>query len=86
MEVLSIGSTTGNRQSDHILPYLPKFRNRFGGLPTIAEEITLKAMSIPLGDVECITKTIVKVKGPAWYLRTRKGIINTSFRSILPEY
>lgn len=64
VEVLSIGSTTGSRQSDDILPYLPKFRNRFGGLPTIAEEMKLKAMSIPLSDIECITKTTVKVKGP----------------------
>ncbi|SLM40354.1 dead deah box rna helicase [Lasallia pustulata] len=60
VELLSIGSTTVSRQSVDTLPYLPKFRTFFGGMPA-AEEVKFKTMNIPLSGIECITKTIVKV-------------------------
>lgn len=61
VEVLSIGLTTRNRQSVDILPYLPKFRNQFAALPTKPEEMKLKVVHVPFSDIECITKTIVKI-------------------------
>ena len=35
-----------------------------------------KVLKISLSDVECVTKTQVKVRGPLWKLRMKKGIDN----------
>lgn len=76
VEVLSIGATVAVRQSNDLLPYGPKFRKLFIGLPKSAPEMSLKALKIPLVDIESIIKTVVKVSGPLWYLKIKKGINN----------
>lgn len=42
-------------------------------LPTSASDMTLKVFKIPLTDLECVTNTVVKLGGPAWYLNIKKG-------------
>jgi antiviral helicase SKI2 len=61
------------RHPSDILPFLPTFRHLFGLLPDRATDMTLKTCRIPLGDVECVTNTLVKVGGPIWYLNIKKG-------------
>ena len=82
IEVLSIGAITSVRRSEDMLPYLPTFRQFFVPLPRTAAEMTLKAIKVFLVDLECVTKTTVKVRGPMLYLKIRKGI-DTLYRSIL---
>ena len=61
IEVLSIGATVSTRQSNDLLPYMPKLRKFFTCLPNKVAEMSVKIMKIPLVDVECVTRTIVKV-------------------------
>jgi antiviral helicase SKI2 len=46
----------------------------FSKLPTRAEDVKSAVGSVDLEDVECVTVTAVKVRGPPWYLQVRKGI------------
>ena len=85
IEVLSIGAITSTRRSEDTLPYLPAFRQFFVPLPRTAAEMTLKAIKVSLIDLECITKTTVKVRGPIWYLQIRRGV-DAEYRSILWRY
>jgi len=54
------------------LPFLPIFRNLFRPLPSCAADMNLKTCRIPLGDVETVTNTIIKIGGPIWYLNIKK--------------
>ena len=74
LEVLSVQSKAPARQSSDLLPYIQEFRPLFAPLPSNAGDMDLKVLKVPLSDVECITKTVVKVKGPSWYLKVKKGI------------
>lgn len=47
-------------------------------LPTEVAELELKVLKVPLRDVDSVTGTIVKFKGPAWHLGIRKGNEPTS--------
>lgn len=42
-------------------------------LPTRAHDMTLNVCRVPLSDVECVTKTLVKIGAPIWYLHIKKG-------------
>ena len=46
----------------------------FSGLPERAGEIKSAVTNVNLEDVECVTVTAIKVRGPPWYLQVRKGI------------
>jgi antiviral helicase SKI2 len=46
----------------------------FSQLPRRAEDVKSSVTSVNLEDVECVTVTVVKVRGPPWYLQIRKGI------------
>lgn len=46
----------------------------FSKLPNRAEDVGSAVTSVNLEDVECVTVTVVKVRGPPWYLQVRKGI------------
>ena len=85
VELLSIGATVSTRQSSDLVPYLPRFRRFFAPLPKTAAQMALKTMRIAVTDILCVTRTIIKVGGPLWYLRIRKGI-DTCNRSILSIY
>lgn len=76
LQVLEIGTMNWRRQESDLLPYLPRFRYLFAPLPRNPSEMQLNAVFVPLMDVECVTGTTVKVKGPVWYLKIKKGIDN----------
>lgn len=61
IDVLSIGLRNPARQLYDLLPFLPKFRSFLDGLPSSAAEIDLKVLKVGLNDIECVTKTLVKV-------------------------
>jgi antiviral helicase SKI2 len=46
----------------------------FSKLPTRTEDVKSAVTGVNLEDVECVTVTVVKVRGPHWYLQVRKGI------------
>ena len=62
IEMLSMGSSIATRQSSDLLPFVPKFKQFFTALPRTPAEMNLKTIRIPLSDIECITKTMVKVR------------------------
>ena len=76
VELLSLGSKNPTRYPNDLLPYLPKFRQFFSKLPTQVAEMELNVLKIPLSDVDAVTGTIVKVRGPLWPLNIKKGIDN----------
>ena len=73
-EVLSIGSTATVRQSSDLLPYLPRLRQCFTPLAQTPAEMGLRAIKVPVNDIEAVTKPILKVRGPTWTLKGSKGI------------
>lgn len=62
IEVLSLGQKNRSHESSDRLPYLPHFKSYFPSLPKKIAEMEMKIMKIPLSDVECVTKTSVKVR------------------------
>lgn len=74
LELLSLGAKTPSRHPSDLLPYLPGFRPLFAKLPTDFSEMEPKILKIPLSDIDSVTKTVVKVRGPIWHLRIKKGV------------
>lgn len=60
IEVLSLGPKNPTRQPNDLLPYIPKFKKFFTKMVTTLDEMELKAVKVPLSDIDCITKTILK--------------------------
>lgn len=63
VQVLEIGTNTKRQPSD-LLPYLSGFTRFYAPLPHSASDMKLKAASVPLSDVECITVAHIKVNQP----------------------
>ena len=74
VKVLAIGVVGAKRQNSDLLPYLPHFRPMFGSLPTEVDQIKANVTHALLEDVECVTMTSVKVRGPPWTIPFSKGI------------
>ena len=74
VKVVAIGLLGAKRQNSDLLPYLPRFRPMFGSLPTDINQIKAQVTQVPLEDVECVTMTSVKVRGPPWTIQFSKGI------------
>ncbi|KAF4306971.1 Helicase [Botryosphaeria dothidea] len=60
VQVLEI-SVNLKRQPSDLLPYLPDFTRFFASLPRNASDMLLKAIAVPLSDVECITVSHIKI-------------------------
>ena len=58
---LSSKSKSPKRQNADLLPYLDRCRRRFTPLVSDSADLNLKAATISLSDVECVTQTITKV-------------------------
>ncbi len=74
LKVLGIGSVSTKRSNSDLLPCLPKFRPMFGALPKDANQVKAGMTQVFLEDVECVTATSVKVRGPPWSIQFPKGI------------
>lgn len=62
VHVLEIGSVHESRQSDDLLAYLATFRPLFDHLPRHKSSMRFKTVSIPFGEIESVTQTMVKVR------------------------
>jgi antiviral helicase SKI2 len=60
VHVLEIKTRRDARDSTDLLPYMPKFRKDFTKLPQLRKHVSTKTLHIPVSDLECVTKTIVK--------------------------
>ncbi|TVY56429.1 putative ATP-dependent RNA helicase, partial [Lachnellula suecica] len=60
VHVLEIRTQRDQRDSTDLLPYLPEFRKRFTKLPQAKKHVAWKTLQIPLSEIECLTKTVVK--------------------------
>jgi antiviral helicase SKI2 len=72
VQVLEIASNARRQPSD-ILPYLPEFAKLFAPLPCNLEELHLRTVLVPVSDIECITRTTIKVVAPLKNLGERRG-------------
>jgi antiviral helicase SKI2 len=61
IQVLEITPTTDKCQLSDLMPNLPAFRRFFTSLPRSAAEVSVKQTTVLFTDIECVTKTIVKV-------------------------
>lgn len=61
LQVLSLGPKNPRRQPSDLLPYITRFRPYFSDLVTTLDQMELKVYTIPLTDIDCITKTVVRI-------------------------
>jgi antiviral helicase SKI2 len=71
--VFEIAEVDAQRSTRDLLPYLPRFRPMFSPLPDRAARVKSGTTQVQLDDVECVTQTVVKVRGPNWYLKIARG-------------
>lgn len=62
LEVLSMGPKNPNRQPSDLLPYISQFRPYYSDLVKTPAEMELRIFKIPLADIDCITKTILRIE------------------------
>ena len=74
VEVLSFAARNPTRHSSDLLPYLRRYRKMFAPLPTDFATMDLNMVKVPLSDIEALLNHSVKVRGPQWYLKIKKGI------------
>lgn len=60
IHVFEIRTMRETRDSSDILPFLPSFRSLLTALPQNKRQIHWKTHHVPIGDIECLTKTITK--------------------------
>ena len=60
VHVLEIKTKRDQRDSTDLLSYLPKYRKMFTKLPQLKKQIATKTLQIPVADLECVTKTVVR--------------------------
>lgn len=72
LRVLEISHVDAKRHAADLLPYLPQFRSMFSTLPTAANQVKFGVTNVLLEDVEAVTVTNIKVKGPQWYIKVGK--------------
>ncbi|KAL2446187.1 Antiviral helicase SKI2 [Exophiala dermatitidis] len=70
--VLEISDIDAKRSTRDLLPYLPCMRGMFTPLPNEPDRVKIGPTQVSLDDVECVTQTIVKVRGPHWYIKVAK--------------
>lgn len=78
LKVLEISDIDGKRSTRELLPYLPGIRALFSPLPTEASQVKSGVTQVLLDDVECVTQTLIKVRGPIWFIKIPKGNAYTS--------
>lgn len=61
VRLLSLGSKNQTRQPNDALPYIKEYKRYFSPLAKHLDEMELRVLLIPLSDVLCITKTVIKV-------------------------
>ncbi|KAI9793449.1 MAG: hypothetical protein M1835_007248 [Candelina submexicana] len=61
LQVLGFGKLNAQHHPSDLLPCLPKFRRFFTSLPQSEADMSISLSSIPLSELECVTKTIVKI-------------------------
>jgi antiviral helicase SKI2 len=69
LKVLQLSDIDAKRHAPDMLPYLPEFRHLFSPLPTTADRLKHSVTQVPLDDVECLTETVVRIKGAHWYIK-----------------
>ncbi|KAL8873947.1 MAG: hypothetical protein Q9174_000666 [Haloplaca sp. 1 TL-2023] len=61
LELLSLGRRNPVREASDLLPFIPQFRQYFAPLPKGIPEMDMKAVRVPLHDIEAFTQTVLKV-------------------------
>jgi antiviral helicase SKI2 len=74
LKVLELGDVDRKVHSSDVLPYLPglKYRSLFTPLPTDRSHVKMRVITVAVEDVECVTRTLIKLKGPSWSIKMMK--------------
>ena len=80
-KVLAIEDVDAVRNNTDMLPYLPRFREMFDKPPTKASHIKTSVINVMVDDLEIVTETMIKVRGPHWFIKIPKGIF-----AYIPRY
>ncbi|KAK5944440.1 Antiviral helicase ski2 [Knufia obscura] len=70
--VLAIEHVDATRNNTDMLPYLPRFRSMFDHLPSEAKQVKTSVVNVGIDDLEIVTDTLVKVRGPNWFMKIAK--------------
>lgn len=73
--VFEIADIDAKRSTRDLLPYLQRLRMMFTPLPDQAARVKSGITQVSLDDVEAVTQTLVKVRGPHWYIKIPKGTV-----------
>ncbi|KAF2178874.1 antiviral helicase [Zopfia rhizophila CBS 207.26] len=71
-------------KSDDLLPYLSPFSRFFRPLPEKESEMALKTASIPLNDIECLTRTLVDIPETVQKWNKRKQALELARDQFIP--
>ncbi|KAL1955256.1 hypothetical protein VTO42DRAFT_8854 [Malbranchea cinnamomea] len=82
-QVLEFGPLNATRHPSDILPCLPIFRHLFVPLPSASSDMRLKTVKVPVTDLECVTSTLLEVRGPTWYLNIKKEAEKFAHKELL---
>lgn len=61
VEVLSLSRSNPTPDPSDLLPYMPGFRRFFAPLPSTMSQMDMKVLKVPLNEIECLTRTVIKV-------------------------
>lgn len=76
IELLSLSRLDAGREASDILPYLPNLRRFFAPLPHKIVEMQMRAVRVPLTDIECFTRTVIKVDLDGLLSRRKEAMIS----------
>lgn len=74
-KVVAIENIDEARNDTDMLPNLRAFRGIFRKLPQFADQVKASVVNVTLDELEMVTQTMVKVRGPPWSLKIEKGNI-----------
>ncbi|KAI9745085.1 MAG: hypothetical protein M1818_001363 [Claussenomyces sp. TS43310] len=60
VHVLEIKTRRDNRDSTDLLPFVAPYRKLFTKLPQQKKHVSTRTLHVPVNDLECVTKTVVK--------------------------
>lgn len=66
IDLISIGPKKPTRQPSDLLPYIRRHKDLFSPLVGSVDKMALQVLKVPLNEIDCITKTVIKVTPYHW--------------------
>lgn len=82
--VIEVTTSTRKKAPGDLVPYLEAFAQLFQPLPHKFSELSLKIAIVPIGEIECVTRTLLRVEQPLTLLNNRDEAEKLAANEILP--